>query len=224
MGTGPAKQFRALGGRSVLSWSLAPLLAMASIRRLALVLAPGVAMPPLGLSEAATARVVRVDGGTERMDSVLSGLEALAAHGAEPQDPVYVHDAARPCLSATALARLSVHAGHAHGALLALPMTDTVKRGIGEADVHAPVSSAETLDRSVLWRAQTPQVFPLGALTAALRAARDKDQPCSDEAQAMERAGYRPLLIPGEVRNLKITTPEDLLLAEWFLHRQAEEA
>lgn len=223
MGAGPAKQFRDLCGRSVLSWSLSPLLAMTSIRRLALVLAPGVATPTLALSDAAAARVLRVDGGAERMDSVLGGLEALAAHGAEAGDPVYVHDAARPCLSLTALARLSAHAGHAHGALLALPMTDTVKRGAGGGG-DVPVSSAETLDRSALWRAQTPQVFPLGALTAALRAARDKGQACGDEAQAMERAGYRPLLIPGEARNLKITTPDDLLLAEWFLHRQREEA
>jgi len=221
MGDGPAKQFRDLAGRTVLSWSLAPLLALPSIRRLALVLAPGVAMPPLGLERGAASRVLRVDGGAERMDSVLCGLDALAAQGAAPTDPVYVHDAARPCLSDAALARLDEHAGHGHGALLALPMTDTVKRGAVEGDeADAPSCSRETLDRSTLWRAQTPQVFPLGALAESLRAAGDNGQLCSDEAQAMEWAGYRPRLIPGEARNLKITTPDDLLLAEWLLRSE----
>lgn len=222
MGDGPAKQFRDLAGRSVLSWSLAPLLALPSIRRLALVLAPGVAMPQLVLAADSAARVLRVDGGAERMDSVINGLEALSAQGADPTDPVYIHDAARPCLSEAALTRLGAHAGHAHGALLALPMTDTVKRGGPDSDdAGAPSSSRETLDRSTLWRAQTPQVFPLGALAAALAAARESGQLCSDEAQAMEWAGYRPRLIPGEARNLKVTTPDDLLLAEWWLRAEA---
>lgn len=216
MGEGPAKQFRPLRGHPVLRWSLAALLELKAIRRVALVLAPGVATPALDLEADDAARLLRVDGGAERMDSVLCGLEALVGAGAGEHDPVYVHDAARPCLSAAALRRLSVHAGHSEGALLALPMTDTVKRA-GEA--ASASYCAETLDRSTLWRAQTPQVFPLGTLTAALRAARAQARLCSDEAQAMEWAGHQPRLIPGEARNLKITTPEDLLLADWFLQQ-----
>lgn len=216
MGDGPAKQFRPLRGHPVLRWSLAALLGLRAIRRVALVLAPGVAMPELELDSADSERLLRVDGGAERMDSVLCGLEALADAGATARDPVYVHDAARPCLSSAALQRLAAHAGHSEGALLALPMTDTVKRaGEGVSGAHC----AETLDRATLWRAQTPQVFPLGTLTAALRAARAQVRLCSDEAQAMEWAGHQPRLVPGEARNLKITTPEDLLLAEWFLQQ-----
>ena len=216
MGEGPAKQFRPLRGHPVLRWSLAALLGLHAIRRVALVLAPGVAMPELDLDPADAERLLRVDGGAERMDSVLCGLEALADAGAMARDPVYVHDAARPCLSTSALQRLSAHAHRAEGALLALPMTDTVKRaGEGTSELHC----TETLDRTTLWRAQTPQVFPLGTLTAALRTARAQARLCSDEAQAMEWAGHQPRLVPGDARNLKITTPEDMLLADWLLQQ-----
>ena len=76
---------------------------------------------------------------------------------------------------------------------------------------------ADTLDRAALWRAQTPQCFPLGTLAAAIGAAQAAGAVCSDEAQAMERAGYHPRLVQGDARNIKLTTPDDWPLAAWLL-------
>lgn len=216
MGLGTAKQFRPIGGRSVLAWSLAPLLACARVRRIVVVIARDLDPPMLDLAPADRARVVFAAGGAERMDSVLAGIAALREAGAGLDEPVLVHDAARPCLRAEAVERLLVEAATPHGGLLALPLHDTVKH----ADADG-TSVDRTLDRGRLWRAQTPQVFPLDALERALQRAQAEGLPCSDEAQAMERAGYRPRLVRGDATNLKITTPDDWPLAEFLLGRDA---
>jgi len=150
-------------------------------------------------------------GGDERCHSVLSALQALAAR-ADARDWVLVHDAARPCLRGTDIDEL-IHRCQAHpvGGLLAVPVRDTLKR----ADATRTV--LETVDRERLWQAQTPQMFRLGELRAALQQALDAHALVTDEASAMERAGHAPLLVEGHADNLKITHPEDLLLAELFL-------
>jgi 2-C-methyl-D-erythritol 4-phosphate cytidylyltransferase len=156
-------------------------------------------------------------GGAERADTVLSGLRALAMH-AHPDDWVLVHDAARPCLRHADIDTLLADiAGHADGGLLALPISDTVKR----ADHNGCVE--DTIPRAKLWRALTPQAFRLGALTSALEKAMRDGVDITDEASAMEYDGARPRLVHGHADNIKITVPDDLALAELYLQEQEQE-
>lgn len=156
-------------------------------------------------------RVQRVTGGAQRSDSVLAALDAVLQQAA-PEDWVLVHDAARPCVRVTDIDRLitSVRASGT-GGILAEPIVDTVKQAGAQALVQ------RTLDRSGLWRAQTPQMFRLGELYQALLLARSRNQPVTDEASAMEMAGYPVQLVAGPARNLKVTLPADLQLAGWYL-------
>jgi 2-C-methyl-D-erythritol 4-phosphate cytidylyltransferase/2-C-methyl-D-erythritol 2,4-cyclodiphosphate synthase len=145
-------------------------------------------------------------GGASRADSVLSGLALLAGLDATEADWVAVHDAARPGLSRLALDRLLDEGlGSEDGALLALPVPDTLKRSAGAGAPEAPIRAVDTLDRTGLWAAQTPQLFPLHRLRSALEGARA----VTDEASAMEQAGARPLLVMGETANRKYTFVED---------------
>jgi 2-C-methyl-D-erythritol 4-phosphate cytidylyltransferase len=153
-------------------------------------------------------------GGTERADTVLNGLVALGDY-AQPEDWVMVHDAARPCVRHADIDALMLAVtGHADGGILALPVSDTVKR----ADHNGCIE--ETVARAGLWRALTPQVFQLGALRRALEKADRAGREITDEASAMESEGARPRLVHGHADNIKITLPEDLMLAEIFLHAQ----
>jgi 2-C-methyl-D-erythritol 4-phosphate cytidylyltransferase len=156
-------------------------------------------------------------GGDERAQTVLNGLRALAQYAA-PDDWVLVHDAARPCLRHSDIdALLDAIAGHPDGGLLALPVSDTVKR----ADHNGCV--VETVSRVGLWRALTPQAFRLAALSAALERALRAGVEITDEASAMEYDGARPRLVHGAADNIKITVPEDLALAEGYLRAQERE-
>lgn len=156
-----------------------------------------------------------VTGGSERADSVLAGLEAIAAQAMD-EDWVLVHDVARPCVRLTDIEHLLAQvATHPVGGLLANRVRDTMKRGNGD-------EVAETVARDNLWHALTPQVFRFGLLLRALRAAKARDLVVTDEAQAVEYLGERPLLIEGARDNLKITWPEDLQMAEAFLRLQTE--
>ncbi|ABA57367.1 2-C-methyl-D-erythritol 4-phosphate cytidylyltransferase [Nitrosococcus oceani ATCC 19707] len=159
-------------------------------------------------------RIIRVTGGAERCHSVRNGLESLMALAA-PEDWVLVHDAARPCLRKEDIDRLieTLH-DHPMGGLLALPISDTVKRADAEGSVM------ETVDRKGLWRAMTPQMFPLAKLYNSLREAIAAGVQVTDEASAMEWAGFSPRLIEGYSDNIKITHPQDLAQAEVFLKRQ----
>lgn len=159
-------------------------------------------------------RVWTCTGGAERADSVLAALDALSDH-VGPDDWVLVHDVARPCLSRDDLLELiSALGSDSDGGLLAAPMSDTVKQSeAGDRTV------SETLDRSILWRALTPQQFRYQALKHALHETLTSGAPVTDESSAMEAAGYRPTLIPGRSDNLKVTVPEDLALAGWLLAR-----
>jgi 2-C-methyl-D-erythritol 4-phosphate cytidylyltransferase len=158
-------------------------------------------------------------GGATRAHSVLGGLQALAAAGAAAHDWVLVHDAARCCITPELIDRLiDVCAADAVGGLLALPLPDTLKR----ADTAGRV--ARTEPREGRWLAQTPQMFRLGMLTDALRAAIDahgQAPPPTDEAWAMEQSGLQPLLVPGAAFNFKITYPQDLELAQAVLAARA---
>ena len=156
-------------------------------------------------------------GGVERAQTVLNGLRALETYAA-PDDWVLVHDAARPCVRHTDIdSLLAAVAGHADGGLLALPLSDTVKR----ADHNGCIE--ETVPRTGLWRALTPQVFRLAALRDALESAMRAGVEMTDEASAMEYSGARPRLVHGHADNIKITVPQDLALAELFLREQERE-
>lgn len=151
------------------------------------------------------------EGGDERCHSVLNALQILSAQAAE-QDWVLVHDAARPCLRSEDIDELVRHCeAHPVGGLLAVPVKDTLKRADAARNVW------ETVDRSQLWHAQTPQMFRLGPLRDALQQALAANALVTDEASAMERAGHAPLLVEGHADNIKITHPEDLALAGLYL-------
>lgn len=155
----------------------------------------------------------RVAGGAQRADSVLAALQALPAEVA-PTDPVLVHDAARPCLSLAMLDRLLAWESCTEGALLAIPCHDTLKQLDPGSD---PPRSRATPDRSQFWLAQTPQMFPRGALTEALQAARDQQLVVTDEAMAMELRGARPQLVMGSTSNRKLTVADDLApISSWL--------
>lgn len=211
-GEGLPKQYRPLAGRTVIEHALAPFLA--DPQCVGIVVALGAADDRFAhLAVSADGRVRTTTGGAERRDSVLAGLDVVAALSTD--DPwVLVHDAARPCLPVTDLQRLcAALETAADGALLALPVADTVKRA--DAQQH----SVATVPRDGLWCAQTPQAFRLQSLRAALV---DCAQ-ATDEASAMEQAGYRPLLVAGSADNLKITRPGDLEFAALLLARRTTE-
>ena len=203
---GTAKQHAALAGRTVLEVALQHFGDDPRCGGIALAL-PAAALHDSVLLRGLGAKVTPVLGGARRCDSVLAGLGALESRAAAA-DWVLVHDAARPCLSVADLNRLlSAGASHAAGALLAEAVTDTLKR----AD---PASCSEsTVSRDGLWRALTPQMFRYGPLCAALRAAIAGGKEPTDESQAMEWQGARPLLIAAQDSNIKITSRQDLELA-----------
>jgi len=150
-------------------------------------------------------------GGASRAESVLNGLRAIRAVN-PGADWVLVHDAARPCLPADSLRRL-LRQGleHPDGAILAVPVRDTLKRDDATGHIE------RTVDRAGLWAAQTPQLFPLERLRQAMEDMLMTSESPTDEAAAMERAGARPLLVMGSSVNVKITYPDDIVLVEAWL-------
>ena len=158
-------------------------------------------------------------GGATRRDSVYNGLVA-AMDAVEAEDWVLVHDAARPCLPRADLDRLIAEvSGDAVGGLLALPVADTVKRARDGGARHSggELRVEATEDRSLLWLAQTPQMFRAGLLVDALRAAAGE---VTDEASAVEQLGLQPRLVKGSHQNIKVTYPEDRAVAEAILARR----
>ncbi len=205
------KQYAPLLGATVLEWSLRALLAEPRVQGVVVALAAQDGRWPAIASKLDSAKLQTTIGGRNRQDSVLNGLESLASQ-AGAEDWILVHDAARPCLSGEDLKALldaidapgfELSAGG--GAVLAAPIVDTVKRQMqGEVT---------TVDRQGLWRALTPQVFGFERLRGALQDAAHAGIVVTDEAQAMERMGLRPVLVAGSPFNVKITRAEDLVIA-----------
>nr|WP_240039569.1 2-C-methyl-D-erythritol 4-phosphate cytidylyltransferase [Achromobacter aloeverae] len=208
------KQYRLLRGQPMLRHAVLALLADPRIREVRVAVAPDdpwAAQALAGLPRT----VVSHCGGDTRAATV---AHALADSGAAADDWVLVHDAARPGLPADALGRLiDACLGDAVGGLLALPVADTVKGGRLDTASPARVRVTRTLDRDGLWLAQTPQMFRAGMLADALRAAARAGVPVTDEASALEAAGHAPLLVPGALRNFKVTWPDDFDLMEKWL-------
>jgi len=205
---GVPKQYLRLGGRTMLEHSIDAMLADPRIGRVVVVVAADDAhWRTLPVRERVEFLPV---GGATRAESVRNGLDGLARTCGD-DDRVLVHDAARPCLASAQLAALIDAVGaDDDGGLLATPLTDTLKRGDDGR-------SGGTLDRTSLWCAQTPQLFRVASLRAALSGALGG---ITDEASAMERRGHAPRLVPGVTSNVKVTTPEDLLVAESVLRAQ----
>lgn len=205
------KQYLPLHGQTVLEHTLDTLFSCERISGIVLALSPDDShWQPLE-ARYADRSLVCVTGGRERCHSVLHALEQLAAH-ADDTDWVLVHDAARPCLRAEDVdALIDTLAPATDGGLLGAPVSDTMKR------THPDGEITETVDRDHLWHAQTPQMFRLGQLRRALEQALAQDILVTDEAAAMELAGYHPRVVRGHADNIKITVPEELALAEFYL-------
>lgn len=198
---GGAKQWRTIAGRPVARWSVEALL-QAGAREVVVVIAPGADSE----AQSALAGLTgwrTVSGGATRAASVRAGLAIL---GGPDDEPVLIHDAARPFLSAEVIARLLEGLSDADGALPALPVADSLRRGDQGLVVGA-------IDRENLWRAQTPQAFLLKTIRDAYAAWPD-DEVATDEAAVVERAGGRVRLIAGDPRLMKLTYPEDFAMAE----------
>lgn len=208
MGADCPKQYLPLGDRAVIEHTLGRLLEVPVLRAIVVAIAPDDGRWP-GLALAGHDRIHAVSGGAERCHSVLNGLEYLTGR-ADDRDWVLVHDVARPCIAGVEIARLIDGVGdHAVGGILAIPVSDTLKK-VGPAGIEA------TVDRTGVWRAQTPQMFRLGLLRDALQMALQRGGAITDEASAIELAGYQPQVIEGSPTNIKITHPRDLALAGLF--------
>jgi 2-C-methyl-D-erythritol 4-phosphate cytidylyltransferase len=204
------KQYASLLGRPVLSWSVGALLAESSIDGVIVAIAAG-DRRWRGIPEAVDPRVSSCVGGGRREHSVLNALEALAPR-ARDTDWVIVHDAARPCLHPRDLRCLIVTTRNDPvGGLLAVPVSDTLKRQGDDARSHGTVA------REGLWRALTPQMFRYGLLRRALALCLERERAVTDEASAVEALGLRPMLVKGRGDNIKITNPEDGVLAAAIL-------
>jgi 2-C-methyl-D-erythritol 4-phosphate cytidylyltransferase len=167
------------------------------------------------LAIASHPKVIRVDGGQERSDSVLNGLHHLQSK-LDKLDWVLVHDAARPCVELDNIEGLvNELEDHLVGGILGVPVSDTIKR------INREYGIETTVDRQVLWQAQTPQMFRYGILLEALERAAKHGAAITDEASAVEQMGYYPLMVEGRRDNIKITRPEDLPMAELILNTQA---
>lgn len=202
--SGRRKQYAVLGGEPVLLRSLRPILEHPAVEWVVVALpADDVASPPVDLPDG----VLAVVGGAERGDSVREALAAVP----EAADVVLIHDAARPLLSRAVVDRVLAGVGKETGAIAAVPVADTLKR-VDEGGIIR-----ETVDRSGLWRAQTPQAFPRPMIVEAYRRAGEEGVVATDDAALVERYGGRVVVVEGDARNLKITRPEDLRTAERLL-------
>lgn len=211
MGSKTPKALLALGGRPLLLYSIEAFAQAKSVREVILVLPPGrvaAVWRKLGpaLAHAGVTKVVA--GGARRQDSVLRGLTLSDAES----DVVLVHDSARPFVSAAIIARVAGAAWKNGAAIPAMRTRDTIKK-VGKGD-----RVVETPDRSVLWSAQTPQGFRRRVLALAYAGGHGKAD-ATDDAQVVERAGGTVVVVEGEPSNIKITSREDLNVAEYMLTR-----
>jgi 2-C-methyl-D-erythritol 4-phosphate cytidylyltransferase len=213
-GAGTAKSFVELLGKPLVLWALGALEAYEGVDEVVPVLRPEEMGPGVKLFEGAgLAKVRRVaPGGRERQDSVGNALKLI---GDEADATVLIHDGARPMLDAALIrAALEGLSGGFDGSVAAVPLKDTVK----EADPDGMVRS--TLRRDALVAVQTPQVFRLGAIARAYEEAAKEGFYSTDDSALVERMGGRVRLVMGSYENIKVTTPEDLAVAELFLKRR----
>ncbi len=207
----PPKQYARLAGEPVLAHAIAAFEAVDEITEIVVV----IHADDRAAYDTATAGRFRklappVSGGATRQDSVRQGLESLGERG--PAHAVLIHDAARPFVDAATIRRVLAALETHDGAIAAVPLPDTLKRAGSAQRIEA------TVPRAGLWKAQTPQGFRLAPITAAHRAAAERDGPeFTDDAAIAEWAGLSVALVAGSERNFKITTAEDLTMADALL-------
>lgn len=209
------KQYLTLADRFVLDVTLSRLMAAGAWAGCVVPLHPDDQWWPQSES-ASDSRIETCPGGAERVDSVIAALGYLQDRAGN-DDWVLVHDVARPCIHPDDVHRLQAElAEGTNGGLLAAPVSDTIKQVVpGSAHISG------TVDRRQLWRAFTPQMFRYGDLLPALeKGVSEHPGAITDEASAMELAGWQPRVVIGRTDNIKITVPEDLALAEFILARQ----
>ena len=214
LGAAEPKALVPLAGRPLLLHSLERLSGLPGLLEQVVVVPPGwrARVEERFAAEFARWKVSRVvEGGVRRQDSAAAGFAALSP-GVEV---VLIHDAARPLVRAPHPARGAAAAARGRAALLAVPLSDTLKREGPEGRV------GETLDRRGLWRAQTPQGFRREVYAAAMRRAMKEGGDATDDASLVERAGGAVTLVEGDPSNLKITTAADLRAAEALLREEA---
>jgi 2-C-methyl-D-erythritol 4-phosphate cytidylyltransferase len=207
------KQYLPLHGATVMEHTLRLLLSIAQLERIVVVVNADDSRWR-DLAVFSDPRIVTATGGAERCDSVRNGLLKLSETNIA-SDWVLVHDVARPCCLRADIEKLIVHLQpHPVGGLLAIPASDTIKR------VDAAQQIEETVDRAWLWQAQTPQLFRHHVLLDALNHCLGLGMHVTDEAQAVEALGWQAQVVEGSRRNIKITRPDDLALAEFFLQEK----
>lgn len=206
------KQYLELADKTVIERTLERLLKVGVFSAIAVAISDGDPYwPELAIAE--HDKIIRAPGGKERADSVLSGL-LLLQDRANEDDWVLVHDAARPCVSVDDINTLiDTLRDDEVGGILALASHDTLK-SVDDNRIN------QTIDRSKIWRALTPQMFRYGELKNALQQAAREGSVVTDEASALELQGKQPKIVEGHPNNIKITRPEDLALAQFYLEQQ----
>ena len=207
MGASCPKQYLPLAGKFLIEHTLERLLGHPKVEQVIVAISASDTFFST-LAVASHPRVITTLGGAERADSVLNGLALVTSEW------VMVHDAARPCITHQDLDLLIREAVTPDGALLGSRVRDTMKR----TDQHGLIQ--KTVDREQLWHALTPQFFPTSLLRSALVKGKEHGAVITDEASAMELAGFRPKTVEGRADNIKVTRPEDLALAALYLQQQ----
>ncbi|WP_019673707.1 2-C-methyl-D-erythritol 4-phosphate cytidylyltransferase [Psychrobacter lutiphocae] len=211
-GSEQPKQYTKIHGETILQQSVKALAASAYIHNVFLVIAND---DKQALDMSFVLPVTFALGGEERWQSVQSGVVSILQAGAQPEDLIVIHDAARPCVSVEHIdAVIEVASRSSYGAILGVPVADTLKLVDTKSTIH------RTVDRSQLWQAQTPQVFRAGVLYEVLQQVAKQGLMITDEASAFEQMGYPIKVVQGSRQNLKLTYPEDLALIESILAYQ----
>lgn len=202
------KQYLKINNLTILEHTLHTLLSHADIDRVIVAISPTDCFFST-LPIANDPRVIAINGGNTRAESVLAGLEYLA-----DDEWALVHDAARPCLSHSDMDKLIYTVlNEKQGGILAIPVTDTIK----QANINNTVVIDKSVDRTYLWAAVTPQLFNAHQLKNCLQQALADQALITDEASAIEYCGGHPLLIAGRRDNIKVTQPEDIAIATFYL-------
>ena len=220
MGSTIPKQYLTIDGAPLILHALRRLSAVSEIQKIIVVIHPRDnqwAKLQESIAEEFENRIITVMGGDERYQSVLNGLTAVTEF-ADKDDWVLVHDAVRPCVRTSDIENLiSKISLHAIGGLLGSAVDNTLKK------VGADQAVIKTVDRGSYWNALTPQMFRFAQLKASIEAVVASGEQVTDEAAAMEVAGFKPIMIAGSKDNIKITVESDLLLARQILKNQASD-
>ena len=206
MGCNFPKQYLKINGLTILEITLKKMLKLPNLCKIILVLnQEDEYFKELNIN---SEKIITTIGGKERSDSVLNGLKVAST------EYVLVHDAARPLVDILDIEKLVKECTNDDGGILAAKVADTIKRG------NQDLSISETVDRSSLFRALTPQYFKTSLLINAYEDAVLKNKALTDEASAMELLGYHPKLVLSNSLNIKITEPNDLLFARLLMEKE----